>query len=1002
MRLRFFTLAFAAFVFFNNVNAQQKLTKEQILSMTTEDLSDLPMEDLMEAVETLGVSSVDELFAMIMNKNVSSASKQEENSFTSPLSTTVVTKAEMRTYGVTTIEEAFRLIPGMIITEKVNGGYDVQMRGLNNIPDNNMLLYTENSNTLLMIDSRPVQNCAMGALTFEFLPISIEDIERIEVVRGACGALYGANAVSGVINIITEKPNQGSKTVSGNVQMGNNSTYIGDFAMRGSWLNGKLNMGLSVNMQHRGRATKNIPLVPGRNRYIASDAIANMTHSYVATNEQVQEWIASGDLIPANDLEIASVDVIEHFRNVQPQGETGNSLVYNTTEPETPISNHFQDPTLARKNEGYNAYVSIVPSSQVRFDLSGGYQRSFAMASPVGDDAFALEFRSSKTAYVNLNSNIHDLSLNVGYEFGGQDYAIGAPGFKVYGRNFNASAEYAIKIGGLGIKPGINYNWVKYEDYLPVYNDENRKLTGDYSWKYVGHGKTPAATYDRLFGFFDNETHVYSIAPSVRLDYKVGDVRLIGAFRSDKTRVPNKWNHSWQFAANYEINDKNFIRLVYGRANRGACLVNTSSNFQWRRTNMTPQRMVFVGNPESDLVHIDNIEIGYRLKPSNAVLIDAELYYSLSKDYSSLMSHESMMVIPSAVLNRAIQEGLQGVAQTGYLYQSGKIDAENYQKALMGVYANSSQILYSNMESRSYIEVGNLPYKVNQFGLSVNMDWIISSKLIAKVNANIQTTRINDYYEYSQNGQLAKQINDAQSWAVRKIMSGENGNFELTKDALITINEIANTLPDSYSMEEKYAMAVSTFTGHSPVNEYNDANGYYGWNDEKRKEFDEIIRHYGIYGEDNGAYNFGDKNSSYYVERPIGMYYALKYKMRYNHSTDEYFFGSSLAVPYTTSNGHKHKATPSIYGMIGLIYKPMATLSVSAFANFTGNRTYLTSYGSSELPTRCTVNMKIGYKPIENMEVFFNAHNLFNSEKREFVYSDKIGGLYTFGVNFGL
>ncbi|MCQ2204947.1 MAG: TonB-dependent receptor [Bacteroidales bacterium] len=970
--------------------------------MTTEELSDLPMEDLMEAVETLGVSSIDELFSMIMNKNVSSASKEEENSFTSPLSTTVITKAEMRTYGVTTIEEAFRLIPGMIITEKVNGGYDVQMRGLNNIPDNNMLLYTENSNTLLMVDSRPVQNCAVGALTFEFLPISIEDIERIEVVRGACGALYGANAVSGVINIITEKPSAGSKIVSGNIQVGNNNTCIGDVALRGSWLNGKLNMGLSVNMQHRGRATSDIPLVPSHNRYIVSDELAEMTRSYVVPNEQIQKWVESGDLIPANNLEFASIDVIEHFRNVQPQGTTGNSLVYNTTEPETPISNHFRNPDLARKNEGYNAYISFVPSKDVRFDLSGGYQRSFAMASVVGDDAFSLGFRSSKTGYINMNSNIHDLSINVGYEFGPQDYAVGAPGFKVYGRNFNASAEYTIKVGGLGIKPGLSYNWVKYEDYLPVFNDENRKVTGDYSWQYVGHDKKPADTLERLYGFFDTETHLYSIAPGVRLDYKLGDMRLIGAFRSDKTRVPNKWNHSWQFAANYEINDNNFIRLVYGRANRGACLVNTSSNFQWRRTNMTPQRMVFVGNPESDLVYIDNIELGYRVKPSKSVLIDAEFYYSLSKNYNALMSHESMMTIPSAVLNQAISEGLEGVGKYAYLLQNGMIDMPTYQSAMMGVYANSSQILYSNMESRSYIEVGTLPYKVNQYGLSVNVDWIISPKLIAKLNANVQQTRIDNYYEYSQGAQLTKQLSEAQSWAVRKVMSGENGNFELTRDALATINEIANTLPDSYTMEQKYAMAVSTFIGHSPVEYYNNVINYYGWSDAERQAFDETIRHYGIYGEDNASYNFGDKNSPYYVERPVGMYYALKYKMRYIYATDEYFFGSTLANPYQTSNGHKHKATPSIYGMIGLIYKPMQNISASVFANFTGKRTYQTSYGSSELPNRCTVNMKLGYKPISDVEIFFNAHNLFNSEKREFVYADKIGGLYTVGVNFGL
>ena len=49
------------------VSAQGRLTREQILAMSTEQLSELPLDELMQAVETLGVSSVDELFALIMN-----------------------------------------------------------------------------------------------------------------------------------------------------------------------------------------------------------------------------------------------------------------------------------------------------------------------------------------------------------------------------------------------------------------------------------------------------------------------------------------------------------------------------------------------------------------------------------------------------------------------------------------------------------------------------------------------------------------------------------------------------------------------------------------------------------------------------------------------------------------------------------------------------------------------------------------------------------------------
>ena len=64
-------------------------------------------------------------------------------------------------------------------------------------------------------------------------------------------------------------------------------------------------------------------------------------------------------------------------------------------------------------------------------------------------------------------------------------------------------------------------------------------------------------------------------------------------------------------------------------------------------------------------------------------------------------------------------------------------------------------------------------------------------------------------------------------------------------------------------------------------------------------------------------------------------------------------------------------------------------------------REYTTKYGTVELDDRFTVNLKLGYKPTDDFEVFFNAHNLFNTKDREFAYGDEIGGLYTVGINFG-
>ena len=997
MKSKFIALALIAILFSINAEAQQNLSKEQILNMSIEELSDLPLEDLMQAVETLGVSSVDELFALIMNKNVSSASKEEEDSFTSPLSTTVITKAEMRTYGITTIEEAFRLIPGMIVTEKTNGIYDIQMRGLNNIPDNNILLYTENANVLVMVDGRQIRNCVMGALTMEMIPVSIEDVERIEVVRGACGALYGSNAVSGVINIITDKPDSDDALISGNMQMGNNNTHIGDVALRKSWNDGKVAAGVTFNIQHRERTTDKLFVLPNSNRYLITDnTIADLTRNADLYGQMSKGYLthADGTIISMSDVTSVAnggwytPSEVQNLRLIIPtakplsvigaEGEDGD-VVYlsnNAVEPEVQVSNMFYDTKVSRKTFGFNGYLSIEPTADIHFDITGGYGQSRAMSTPMCASAVSLNERDSKSGYANLNARIFGLQLNYGYEGGPQDYALGVPGYKIWHDMMNGNAEYTFKLGNLSVKPAIDYQWAKYTDYLPVFNDDNYETSGDYTWHYEKDADTPADSHTRLYGFLNGSTTLYAIAPSLRLDYKIGGVRLIGAFRSDKTNTPDKWNHSWQFAANYMINDKNFVRVVYGRANRGATLINTSINHQWLRTNMQPQREVFEGNKDADLVKIDNVELGYRWKPSDNLLIDAELYYSHSTDYGALMSSETMMAAEMSQIAQVISSQLPQVIGTYYAMVANGTPQPAIDAAITGMSKGAASAI--ELEARTYTKYDNLPYKVNQIGLSFNVDWIISPKLIAKLNANVQQTKIDNYYKYSLQNQLQSQLSIANVTSQASLYSDDN----VVRDIIYTL--LDNTTSTEEAKSLLYGMMVS-----GPVSAFKEQ---VGWNNMSETEQSDLLNELKTAGLNNETYQG--------LDSPISMYYALKYNILMKGS--EMYFGSSYAAPYTTTNGHKHKATPTVYGMVGLIYKPINTLNISAFGNFIGKRTFDTEYSSTELGNRFTLNLKVGYNPTNKMEIFVNAHNLFNTEKQEFVYTDKIGGLYTVGINFSL
>ena len=953
MKVKFLTTALLAAIMCSNVNAQSKLSRDQILNMSIEELSDLPLEDLMDAVETLGVSSVDELFALIMNKNVSSASKQEENSFTSPLSSTVITRDEMRTYGCSTVEEALRLVPGMIVAEKLNGAFDVQMRGLNNIPDNNLYLYTENMNILVMIDGRITHNYAVGMPGLENIPISIEDIDRVEVVRGATSSLYGPNAVQGVINIITQKPDNSPHAVSGSLKLGTKVAQ-GDIALRKSF--GKVSLGLTYNLNRRKRWVNTLYLAPTSNTYIIPQGLGVSGSTGYMSNEDFMAGLASGKI---RDLSAgANITLTEYQHYYVATSTDDNGIYFNLKGLDDPKA-CYPDVEMARRNDGANGYITFAPANDIRIDLTGGYQYSYQNNTQVGQDNVIYRGREFSTGYANLSADIKNLKVLANYAGGCNHYCLGASGFQMYAKQFSASAEYTAKISDLAIKPGVGYQYVELKDHKPSYVDYNDG-TGIHEtsgfWGYYSQGNNKVNT-DDLYG-------------SLRLDFNHNGLRLIGAGRFDKTSIPDEWNPSWQFVAAYAFNDENFVRINYGRACRSAALVNTSSNYNWHNASM-PHWIQFMGNEDASLVKIDNFEVGYRWKPSPKVLIDAEAFYSISKDYGELKAYQSMLTLSNSDITTLL---------TGLL--TGQIDA-----------ASAGASLSSIFGSKAYIRYDEMPFKVYQKGISMNLDWIISPKLIAKVNANIQQTKIDNYYQYSQTEMITKQLTTSAavttaniSPLISEVMTGAaTSAYQAAYQATIEGKSEAEIQAAQMAGAQSY---LSSCLGYTPVGRYQGA--YDAMSDaEKEAYLNNLLAM-------NDAGQLVDGSV-----RPLGLYYALKYSIQYNSETDEYYFGSSVAEDPETKDGYKHKASPSFYGNIGLIYKPIEQLSVSTFGYFMSKRTICTIFGTQDVKPVYTMNLKIGYKPIANCEFFFEAHNLLNSNKREFAYTDKIKGTYSFGVNFG-
>jgi outer membrane receptor for ferrienterochelin and colicin len=136
----------------------------------------------------------------VFEETVVTASKAAQNPLDAPNSTSIITEQDIRLSGITKIPELLRRLAGVDIMETTGAHTEVSLRGFNQRLSNKVLV---------LVDGRSVYVDLIGATLWGLLSIGVEDVERVEVVRGPGSALYGADAFNGVINIITKQPGTG-------------------------------------------------------------------------------------------------------------------------------------------------------------------------------------------------------------------------------------------------------------------------------------------------------------------------------------------------------------------------------------------------------------------------------------------------------------------------------------------------------------------------------------------------------------------------------------------------------------------------------------------------------------------------------------------------------------------------------------------------------------------------------------------------------------------------
>lgn len=188
-----------------------------ILPVFAGHAADLPAADL-----------ADLSLEQLANIEVTSVSRRTERLSDAPASIYVITSEDIRRSGVTSLPEALRLAPNLQVARTSASGYAISARGFNNSIGNKLLV---------LIDGRTVYTPLFSGVFWDAQDVMLEDIDRIEVISGPGGTLWGANAMNGVINIITRqaKATQGTLVAvgGGNLEAGGAVRYGGKFGADG-------------------------------------------------------------------------------------------------------------------------------------------------------------------------------------------------------------------------------------------------------------------------------------------------------------------------------------------------------------------------------------------------------------------------------------------------------------------------------------------------------------------------------------------------------------------------------------------------------------------------------------------------------------------------------------------------------------------------------------------------------------------------------------------------
>lgn len=513
-----------------------------------------------------------------------------------PASVNVVTADDIKKKNVTTITEAIAMLPGV---------FDGRLQGMSDTASGIQIRGYDEKDILVLYDGMPLNDGYGGSVNWS--AISIDDVEKIEVVRGAASSLYGGRAVGAVINIISKNPDRDSYKVYGSY--GSNNTW-----KRGVNISKKLTDKWSMSFGYENKKTdgylKKFARGSNGNKQTPGRGVA--TGMIPSTNTSGSAIYILG--IPGTG---ASEDNTYNFKLKYKMSED-KSLTYRYTHDR--YKYFSKDPVSYMRDENGNEVFSgsvLMPNGKY-YDFNESNFTDYLGRRSI--DIHALQYKDDKNLLM-VNAGLTDVKDN-GYATG-SDLAQVGPGndAKYPNKSYKVDLQKQWILGKNTLVAGFDVQKDSM-DYIKstLAHWGDRNSVSQIKMQMGGANMNLAAFVQNGYKFNDQWT-VYT---GLRLDhYRKYD----GYYRDQNSSVKQKeqtYNEiSPKLSLEYKPDDRTTYFASYGHS------FNPPTLYQMYRHD---PNYGYIANPNLDPESTNTFELGLKKKLDEKTSLNVSTYYSNTKD----------------------------------------------------------------------------------------------------------------------------------------------------------------------------------------------------------------------------------------------------------------------------------------------------------------------------------------------------------------------------------